>query len=86
MYIALIVLFGGAVAVWWFSAGGPSTLTSNGMEQKGGSGILEKIFFGIFGAPRDIQKEQATLSWQKKPVAPPPHRDGFCGRGAHRRW
>ena len=86
MYIALIVLVGGAGAIWWFSVGssGPSTLSSNGMYRPGASGIAEQIFFAIFGAPRDTEKER-VLSERLKPVATRVRR-GFQGRGADRRW
>jgi hypothetical protein len=83
--IAVIVLVGGGAAAAWAFGSGPATI-SGSMEQPGASGLPERIFFAIFGAPRDLEKEK-QLSWRRRP-APTTQlpRTGFSGRGASRRW
>lgn len=78
--IVVLVLFGGGAAVLSFLGAGNSTFT-----QRGASGLPERIFFAVFGAPRDLSKE-AQLSWTKTPGASRPPPRGFEGRGASRRW
>lgn len=84
--VVLVVLAVGASLAWMSGAVGPSTISGDaGYAQPGASGPVERIFFMLFGAPRDTEKEK-NLSWSKRPVLPNRQPNGFMGRGASRRW
>lgn len=84
--VVVVVLAGAGITAWRVLNGrSPSTLSGGGLEQPGASGLPERIFFALFGAPRDLEKER-QLSWRRAPHVPRQLPTGFTGRGADRRW